>query len=78
MKKTLLTTLVVLGALPAFAHGRHHGKFYPTRPSNLVPTAAGCSNAGDETARPIYEERGGRWVFVGYECVQDNRGGGGG
>lgn len=44
----------------------------------LHRTAAGCSNAGDETARPVYRTKKGRLVFAGYECVQDNRGGNGG
>lgn len=44
----------------------------------LHSTAAGCSNAGDETSRPVYAEVDGVVVFAGYECVQDNRGGGNG
>ncbi len=44
----------------------------------LVRTAAGCSNAGDQVARPVYRVKKGRLVFAGYECVQDNRGGNGG
>lgn len=41
----------------------------------LVPDASFCSNAGDQTARPVYRTIKGRAVFAGYECVQDNRGG---
>jgi hypothetical protein len=44
----------------------------------LHSTPAGCSNAGDQTARPVYANVDGVTVFAGYECVQDNRGGNGG
>jgi hypothetical protein len=64
MKILLAAALILSAAAPsAFAYGRLH------------PTPAGCSNAGDETARPVYDRNG---KFLGYECVQDNRGGGGG
>lgn len=43
-----------------------------------VSSPSECSNAGDEVARPVYEKRNGQWVLVGWECVQDNRGGNGG
>lgn len=39
----------------------------------LVSSSAQCSNAGDETARPVYKVVRGRLVFAGYECIQDNR-----
>ena len=41
----------------------------------VVADPSECSNAGDEVARPIYNEKG---ELIGWECVQDNRGGGGG
>ena len=46
--------------------------------ANLHSTPAGCSNAGDQTSRPVYATVDGVLVFAGYECVQDNRGGNGG
>ena len=46
------------------------------RPPSLVNSPAQCSNAGDQVARPVYREVKGKIVFAGFECVQDNRGGG--
>ena len=42
------------------------------------PGYPNCSTAGDQTARPVYKTVNGKLVLVGWECVQDNRGGGGG
>jgi hypothetical protein len=50
----------------------------PAHAYRIVPTPGGCSNAGDETSRPVYKRVNGKLVFIGYECIQDNRGGGGG
>lgn len=67
MNMKFLASLLVLSALaaPALAH------------TTLV-APGGCSTAGDQTARPVYKRVNGKLVFVGYECVQDNRGGNGG
>lgn len=67
--KALLVALAVLGSVGvANAYPLYKGVKYPV-----------CSNAGDQTSRPVFKTlKNGRVVVVGYECVQDNRGGGGG
>lgn len=41
--------------------------------------APNCSNAGDETSRPVFKRlKSGRVVVVGYKCVQSNNDAGGG
>ncbi len=63
---------VAAGAYDAAVLGHHNATY-------LVRTPAGCSNAGDQTARPVYAtKKNGKVVLVGYECIQDNRGGGNG
>lgn len=43
--------------------------------NRIVPHPGHCSNAGDETSRPVYKTVNGKLVLIGYECIQDNRGG---
>lgn len=46
--------------------------------ASATPAYPVCSNAGDQTVRPVFKRVNGKVVLVGYECAQDNRGGGGG
>lgn len=61
----LVAALVSSAAVGSFAQA--HTTAYPQ-----------CSTGGDQTSRPVFKRVNGKVVLVGYECVQDNRGGGGG
>ena len=50
----------------------------PAEAYRIVPHPGHCSNAGDETSRPVYKRVNGKLVLIGFECIQDNRGSGGG
>lgn len=72
MKVMMIAALALVSSV-SFAHGRHH--HHAHRAVGLTPVMPHCSNAGDETTRPVFNAAG---ELVGYECVQDNRGGNGG
>ena len=69
MKVLFVSALVLSTLAPAAFAGR---------PANPNLPYYGCSSGGDETVRMVPVYRNGKVVGYRYECVQDNRGGGGG